>query len=190
MTSTLAAVVMAAGLGTRMRSDRPKHLHPLLGRRLLDWSIEPVLPLEPDPLVVVCAPATKAELDGTLPPGATLTVQEEPRGTGDAVGAARPALEGFEGDVFVLDMGDPVKILDLAQRFVALNGFEPRLSGETPKAPEQGAPAVRLAGREIDIVFTGSRPGEKLHEELSYTAESPCGWYLPITSPTIRADFL
>jgi hypothetical protein len=50
-----------------MRSERPKHLHPLLGRRLLDWSIAPVLPLRPDPLVVVCSPATKGELDGTFP---------------------------------------------------------------------------------------------------------------------------
>ncbi len=113
MTPFLAAVVMAAGLGTRMRSDRPKHLHPLLGRRLLDWSIEPVLALEPDPLVVVCSPATKEELEGTLPPGATLAVQQEPRGTGDAVAAARPALEGFEGDVFVLDGAAPLLTTEL-----------------------------------------------------------------------------
>jgi len=75
MTPSLAAVVMAGGLGTRMRSERPKHLHPLLGRRLLDWSIEPALALHPDPLVVVCSPATRSELDGTLPAGATLAVR-------------------------------------------------------------------------------------------------------------------
>jgi len=115
MTSSLAAVVMAAGLGTRMLSERPKHLHPLLGRRLLDWSIAPVLPLEPDPLVVVCSPATRGELDGTLPPGATLAVQQEPRGTGDAVAAARPALEGFDGDVFVLDGAAPLLTTELLQ---------------------------------------------------------------------------
>jgi bifunctional UDP-N-acetylglucosamine pyrophosphorylase/glucosamine-1-phosphate N-acetyltransferase len=115
MTSSLAAVVMAAGLGTRMLSERPKHLHPLLGRRLLDWSIAPVLPLEPDPLVVVCSPATRGELDGTLPPGATLAVQQEPRATGDAVAAARPALEGFDGDVFVLDGAAPLLTTELLQ---------------------------------------------------------------------------
>ena len=115
MTSSLAAVVMAAGLGTRMRSERPKHLHPLLGRRLLDWSIAPVLPLGPDPLVVVCSPMTRGELDGTLPPGATLAVQQEPRGTGDAVAAARPALEGFDGDVFVLDGAAPLLTTELLQ---------------------------------------------------------------------------
>ena len=108
MASSLAAVVMAAGLGTRMRSERPKHLHPLLGRRLLDWSVAPVLSLGPDPLVVVCSPATKDELDGTLPPGATLAVQEEPKGTGDAVAAARAALADFEGEIFVLDGAAPL----------------------------------------------------------------------------------
>jgi bifunctional UDP-N-acetylglucosamine pyrophosphorylase/glucosamine-1-phosphate N-acetyltransferase len=108
MTPSPAAVVMAAGLGTRMRSDRPKHLHPLLGKRLLDWSIEPVLPLHPHPLVVVCSPPTKDELDGTLPAGATLAVQEDPRGTGDAVATAREALAGFKGDTFVLDGAAPL----------------------------------------------------------------------------------
>jgi bifunctional UDP-N-acetylglucosamine pyrophosphorylase / glucosamine-1-phosphate N-acetyltransferase len=113
MTPSLAAVVMAAGLGTRMRSERPKHLHPLLGRRLLDWSIAPVLPLQPDPLVVVCSPVTRAELDGTLPVGATLAVQEEAKGTGDAVASAHAALEGFDGDVFVLDGAAPLLTTEL-----------------------------------------------------------------------------
>ena len=113
MTPSLAAVVMAAGLGTRMRSERPKHLHPLLGRRLLDWSIAPVLPLQPDPLVVVCSPATRAELDGTLPAGAALAVQKEPKGTGDAVASAHAALVGFDGDVFVLDGAAPLLTTEL-----------------------------------------------------------------------------
>jgi bifunctional UDP-N-acetylglucosamine pyrophosphorylase/glucosamine-1-phosphate N-acetyltransferase len=119
MTSSLAAVVMAAGLGTRMRSERPKHLHPLLGRRLLDWSIAPVLPLRPDPLVVVISPAAKDELEGTLPAAAKIAVQEEPRGTGDAVAAAREALEGFEGDVFVLDGAAPLLTPELLASLLA-----------------------------------------------------------------------
>ncbi len=93
---------MAAGLGTRMRSTRPKHLHELLGRRLLDWVIAAAGELDPDPLVVVTSPGTVAELEGTLPPGSVVAVQEEPRGTGDAAASAQPALEGFEGDVVIL----------------------------------------------------------------------------------------
>jgi len=98
----LAAVVMAAGLGTRMRSSRPKHLHELLGRRLVDWTITAVEELGPSPLVVVTSPGTRAALEGTLPDGVELAVQEEPRGTGDAVASARAPLDGFSGDVVVL----------------------------------------------------------------------------------------
>ena len=50
--ASLAAVVMAGGLGTRMRSATPKHLHPILGRRMVDWVFEAARPLGPDPLVV------------------------------------------------------------------------------------------------------------------------------------------
>jgi bifunctional UDP-N-acetylglucosamine pyrophosphorylase / glucosamine-1-phosphate N-acetyltransferase len=93
---------MAAGLGTRMRSRRPKHLHPLLGRRLVDWVVAAVDELDPSAFVVVTSPESRAELDGTLREGVLLAVQEEPRGTGDAVASARPVLEGFAGDVLVL----------------------------------------------------------------------------------------
>ncbi len=90
---------MAGGLSTRMRSRTPKHLHRLLGRRLIDWVIEAVRPLRPDPLIVVASPAT-ADAFGGLP--VTVAVPDEPRGSGDAAAAALPALEGFDGDVLVL----------------------------------------------------------------------------------------
>ncbi|MBT5859161.1 MAG: polysaccharide biosynthesis protein [Flavobacteriales bacterium] len=56
------------------------------------------------------------------------------------------------GDVFVLDMGDPIKILDLAYRMIHLSGLKP-INTENPEG-------------DIKIKFTGLRPGEKLYEEL------------------------
>jgi bifunctional UDP-N-acetylglucosamine pyrophosphorylase/glucosamine-1-phosphate N-acetyltransferase len=82
--SDFAAVIMAAGLGKRMKSATPKHLHPLLGRRLVDWVVAAVQPLGADPLVLVVAPDAVDAFDG-----ANVAVQERPLGTGDSLRAAR-----------------------------------------------------------------------------------------------------
>jgi bifunctional UDP-N-acetylglucosamine pyrophosphorylase/glucosamine-1-phosphate N-acetyltransferase len=87
-----------------MRSEIPKHLHPLLGRRLVDWVLEAVGELGPAALVVVTSPESMDAFDGH-----TVAVQAEPRGTGDAAAAARSALEGFDGDVLVVS-GDAAAI--------------------------------------------------------------------------------
>ena len=84
MPGKLAAVVMAAGLGTRMKSATPKHLHPLLGRRLVDWVVSAVRPLRPDPLVVVLSPPAADALSDV-----DVAIQEQPLGTGDALRSAR-----------------------------------------------------------------------------------------------------
>jgi bifunctional UDP-N-acetylglucosamine pyrophosphorylase/glucosamine-1-phosphate N-acetyltransferase len=113
----LAALVMAAGLGTRMRSRLPKHLHPLLGRRLMDWPIEAGRALDPDPLVVVVSPETAAAA-GMLN-GVVTAVQDEPRGTGDAVASARSTLGRFEGDILVLSGDTPLLTAALLHDLVA-----------------------------------------------------------------------
>ncbi|MGH3111529.1 MAG: bifunctional UDP-N-acetylglucosamine diphosphorylase/glucosamine-1-phosphate N-acetyltransferase GlmU, partial [Gaiellaceae bacterium] len=98
----LGAVVMAAGLGTRMRSEVPKHLHPLLGRRMVDWVIEAARELGADPLVVVTAPTTADAFDGV-----SVALQAEPLGTGDAVRSARDAFASHAGDLLVLSGDAP-----------------------------------------------------------------------------------
>lgn len=108
MERELAAIVMAGGLGTRMRSSRPKHLHRLLGRRLVDWVLEAARSLAPAPLVLVCSPSTRDELAATIGSDVAIVVQHVPRGTGDAVACARAALAGFEGDVIVLSGDTPL----------------------------------------------------------------------------------
>jgi bifunctional UDP-N-acetylglucosamine pyrophosphorylase / glucosamine-1-phosphate N-acetyltransferase len=98
MADDLAAVVMAAGLGTRMKSATPKHLHPVLGRRMVDWVIRAARDAGVERLVVVASPDSAGSFEGL-----EVAVQGEPLGTGDAVRAARDVLAGSEGDVLVLN---------------------------------------------------------------------------------------
>jgi O-antigen biosynthesis protein WbqV len=87
--------------------------------------------------------------------------------------------------IYVLDMGAPIKIAELAQRFVRLNGYHATLPG-SEKNEDEG---LRTG---IDIVFTGARPGEKLHEELAYAAEAlletPYAGIMALAS-SVGADF-
>jgi bifunctional UDP-N-acetylglucosamine pyrophosphorylase/glucosamine-1-phosphate N-acetyltransferase len=119
MTRPLAAVVMAGGLGTRMKSRTPKHLHPLLGRRLVDWVVEAARPLEPSPFVIVCSPQTEEEMRASLPDGVEIALQQNPRGTGDAAASARPVLGAYEGDVLVLSGDTPLLTTELLEELVS-----------------------------------------------------------------------
>jgi bifunctional UDP-N-acetylglucosamine pyrophosphorylase/glucosamine-1-phosphate N-acetyltransferase len=109
----LAAVVMAGGIGTRMKSATPKHLHPLLGRRMVDWVIAAAREAGVERVVVVASPPTAELYDGV-----EVAVQEEPLGTGDAVRSARSSLEGFTGDVLVLNGDVPALTAGTLRRLV------------------------------------------------------------------------
>lgn len=93
----------------------------------------------------------------TIPEAASLIIQAAAMGTG--------------GEIFVLDMGQPIRIQDLAGDLIRLSGFEP--------------------GRDIEIVFTSLRPGEKLHEALFMASEqrestrNPRIW---LARSAVRAD--
>jgi bifunctional UDP-N-acetylglucosamine pyrophosphorylase/glucosamine-1-phosphate N-acetyltransferase len=121
---------MAGGLGTRMRSTVPKHLHPLLGRRVIDWVIDAARGVGADPVVIVASPDSADAYEGMQ-----VAVQEQPLGTGDAVASARDALQGLDGNVFVLDAAAPLltpdhlrELIDAHERegaAVTILSFEP-----------------------------------------------------------------
>jgi len=146
----LGAVVMAAGLGTRMRSDVPKHLHPLLGRRMVDWVLESARELGADPVVVVTAPTTADAFDGL-----EVAVQKVPLGTGDAVRSARSTLEGRADHVLVLSGDTPLltpgllgELVDAHERegawatVLSFEPAEPRQYGRVLRGGDGGLAAI------------------------------------------------
>ena len=105
----LAVVVLAAGLGTRMKSDLPKVLHPICGRPLLAYVLDAAVSVRPARLVVVTGPEEEHErVRATLPAAAEAVVQQERLGSGDALRAGMAALEGFDGDVMALNGDVPL----------------------------------------------------------------------------------
>ncbi len=108
----IAAVVLAAGKGTRMKSDRAKVLHQALGRPMAVFPIRAALALGCEPLVVVVghqAAEVEAELSKQFA-GAPVryALQKEQLGTGHAVLSAESALEKFAGDVLILAADIPL----------------------------------------------------------------------------------
>lgn len=93
----------------------------------------------------------------TIPEAATLVMQAGAM-SGHGFGGIEP---DHSGEVFVLDMGEPIEIFKLAKRFIRACGYEPTI----------GHPMGASKPNTVPIVLTGARPGEKLYEELSYDAQ-------------------
>ncbi len=100
-THDLAIVVLAAGKGTRMKSDLHKVLHPIGGRPMLEHLLASAEELQPRRRVVIVG-AGRDQIEDQLGERATFRLQEPQLGTGHAVQQAEDALEGFDGDVLVL----------------------------------------------------------------------------------------
>ncbi len=97
-----AAVILAAGKGTRMKSDRHKVLHAIAGRPMLGLLLDSVDALHPAAKVVVVGAGREQVEPVAARHDAAIAVQEAQLGTGHAVRQAEPALHGFAGDVLVL----------------------------------------------------------------------------------------
>ncbi len=99
--NNIAAIVLAAGQGTRMKSDLHKVLHPIAGRPMLMHLMASVDALSPVRKVVVVG-SGKEQLETALAGSADLAVQEPQHGTGHAVRSAQSSLSDFDGDVLIL----------------------------------------------------------------------------------------
>lgn len=109
--------ILAAGQGTRMKSDIPKVMHRVAGRTMVGWVIDAVASLDAD-VTVVTAPNAD-ELRSNLPGGVTSCIQQERLGTGHAVQVAIDHFDGVEGDAVLVLPGDtPLLTAETLQRLV------------------------------------------------------------------------
>lgn len=97
---SLSAIVLAAGHGTRMKSEKPKVLHEILGKPMVRWAVDSLIFAGADKIVSVLG--FKAdEVAPFVTDDTEIVIQKNMAGTGDAVKCARKALEGAEGSVLV-----------------------------------------------------------------------------------------
>ena len=102
-----AAIILAAGAGTRMKSKRPKVAHEMLGKPLLNWVVDAANEAGISRLVTVVG-HMREQVEPLVAGQTEIAVQEQQRGTADAVLSCRAALEGFEGSLLVLSGDCPL----------------------------------------------------------------------------------
>ena len=132
----VAAVILAAGKGTRMKSDLHKVLHPIAGKSMLMHLLDSVEALGPMRKVVIVGSGKEQLETAVAGTGCAIAVQEPQLGTGHAVQQAEVALSGFDGDVLILYGDVPfvpadtmramlARLGEADQPAVVVLGFEP-----------------------------------------------------------------
>ena len=124
----LAAIILAAGQGTRMKSEKHKVLHPVAGKSMLHHLLDTVDSIGVERTVVVVG-ARREQIEASVEGrNIAIAVQEDQLGTGHAVAQAKAALEGFAGDVLILYGDVPMVSARTMQNMIARlnNGSDPR----------------------------------------------------------------
>lgn len=163
----VAAIILAAGKGTRMKSDLHKVLHPIAGKPMLLHLLASVDALEPAHKIVVVG-SGKEQLEAALAgTGCTIAVQEPQLGTGHAVQQAQAALAGFDGDVLILYGDVPLVSTATMQRMIdRLNEADAPAAvivGFRPDDPGVYGRIVSVNGRTIArmVEFKDATPEER-----------------------------
>lgn len=149
-----AAVILAAGHGSRMKSALAKPLHAVAGRSMLDWSLDLAAACGVERSVVVWGAHGPAVRDKAEAAGAATALQDPPMGTGDAVKQAREALSGFEGDAIVLYADTPlIRSETVAAVFQALEtGAAVSVLGFEPDEPGAYGRLIETAKGDLDAI--------------------------------------
>jgi bifunctional UDP-N-acetylglucosamine pyrophosphorylase/glucosamine-1-phosphate N-acetyltransferase len=112
-----AAIVLAAGKGTRMKSSLPKVMHRIAGRTLIGHVLDHLAPLDLARIIAVIAPGMDDVAKEVAPHGVAFQAQQ--LGTGHAVGSARQALQDFTGDILVVYGDTPFVSTETLRRMFA-----------------------------------------------------------------------
>jgi len=118
MTNPIAAIILAAGMGTRMKSDLHKVLHPIAGRPMLLHLIDNVQALDAARIVVVAGARREQVEAAVIPLGAEVAIQADQLGTGHGVQQAEPTLAGFDGDMLILYGDVPLVTTETMRRMI------------------------------------------------------------------------
>ena len=159
-----AAVVLCAGKGTRMKSEQPKVLHPLLGRPLCAWPIAAAVEAGASPLVAVVGPsaedvraAIRTHFSAAEP---RFCVQAQPLGTADAVRAAASELRDRKGPVLILYGDTPLLTASTLRRLLAAleeDNASLALVATTAPDPSGYGRLLREDGLVVRVVEDGTR---------------------------------
>jgi bifunctional UDP-N-acetylglucosamine pyrophosphorylase/glucosamine-1-phosphate N-acetyltransferase len=166
-------VILAAGQGTRMRSEVPKVLHELCGRPMVLWPVLAALEAGAGRVVVVDSPALA--LAEVLPDGVELAVQPQPNGTGGAAAAAMSQLDSHapqdaEGPVVVLSGDVPLVTAEVISGLVEAHlqaGAAATMATTILEDPAGYGRVVRDAQGAVARVVETKRPGDASEDELA-----------------------
>ena len=166
MTEPVVVVILAAGQGTRMRSETPKLLHPLCGRPMIAWPIAAAVDAGAGTVVVVDSPGRP--LAPALNGQVVVAVQEEPRGTADAVRSARAQID--PGSTVIVIAGDvPLITAEMLRGLAdahASSGAAATIATAVLDDPSGYGRVVRGPDGTVERVVETKSPGDATEGEL------------------------
>jgi bifunctional UDP-N-acetylglucosamine pyrophosphorylase/glucosamine-1-phosphate N-acetyltransferase len=160
----LSAVILAAGLGTRMKSTTPKVVHNLLGRPVVWHVVDSVIPLGAQQNIIVIGRHSACVQDAVKGFPVRFAIQDEPKGTGDALKAALGTLGAERGTVLVLNGDTPLIRTETLRQFLDLH----RERGEAVSLLSFNAVNPSSYGR---IIRTGGEVRAKVEERDATEAQ-------------------
>lgn len=163
----VAAVILAAGKGTRMKSNLHKVLHPLAGQPMLAHLMDSVAALRPERMVVVVGSGREQVEPLVAAHGGLVVVQDPQLGTAHAVQQAEPALAGFDGDILILYGDTPLVPPGTMRRMQDRLGQDDRpaavVVGFRPDDPKHYGRIVAREDGTIDkmVEYKDAKPAER-----------------------------